>query len=526
MFSFFLFAFIFSDKNVFLASFLNNLLFSLLTNLFSSFTFSLLVSLLWFVFAFDFFFTSAFHLPFSFAFFSSFSFLKKKNMSFLVPFFLPSGYKCFWFLFWAFWSFFCISKFFVFSASWTKKKTLRFWKRPIILCDSKKNSWFSKMYLLVLCFTSLLYSIFVHPICLLLLRLKDFLFLNVLFWWSSLFFLFLRFFSFLLLLFMLDFLCLFCESSIWITSLFFTKNTFLCVSLFVFFHFSFILLSSLFLLSFFQISFFIVFIVFHSPCFLFSAGVFYTKIGFMLKIMFLKFLSLTPPVIYEFFLCFSDFFASIVLQKKSIAEYHFFSLFISLFYFHFFFSCFSPDVLPRRSDGRGQDTSPREMSESSCGTGHQSLKRRSLVGMVFKHDWRSELLDQNQPMKMRRLKYLGKVWQQQCVSCDWVTQTARGTSACEGLSTSPQVSLSVFLSSLCLPSSLETWQKVAGKIGATWGGEAEPRGSNGLCRRSKKHRARKTKICGKATPWLGRVSKQSGRQSHRGSRHLRRACEW
>ena len=47
-----------------------------------------------------------------------------------------------------------------------------------------------------------------------------------------------------------------------------------------------------------------------------------------------------------------------------------------------------------------------------------------------------------------------------------------------------------------------------------------------VCWRSKKHRARKTKICGKATPWLGRVSKQSGRQSHRGSRHLRRVCEW
>ena len=46
---------------------------------------------------------------------------------------------------------------------------------------------------------------------------------------------------------------------------------------------------------------------------------------------------------------------------------------------------------------------------------------------------------------------------------------------------------------------------------ATWGGEAEPRGSNGLCRRSKEDRAKKTKICGKATPWLGRASKPSGR---------------
>ena len=60
---------------------------------------------------------------------------------------------------------------------------------------------------------------------------------------------------------------------------------------------------------------------------------------------------------------------------------------------------------------------------------------------------------------------------------------------------------------------------------ATWGGEAEPRGSNGLCRRSKEDRARKTKNCGKATPWLARVKMQSGKWSHRGSRHLRRAYE-
>ena len=46
---------------------------------------------------------------------------------------------------------------------------------------------------------------------------------------------------------------------------------------------------------------------------------------------------------------------------------------------------------------------------------------------------------------------------------------------------------------------------------ATWGGEAEPRGFDGLCRRSKEDRARKTKICGKATQRLGRRNKQTGR---------------
>ena len=88
---------------------------------------------------------------------------------------------------------------------------------------------------------------------------------------------------------------------------------------------------------------------------------------------------MAPSVIYEFFLCFfSNFFASIVLQKNPLQKI-IFSIFISLFLFPFFRLLFSPDVLPRRSDGRGQDTSPRELSESSGGNGHQDLKRRSLA---------------------------------------------------------------------------------------------------------------------------------------------------
>ena len=100
---------------------------------------------------------------------------------------------------------------------------------------------------------------------------------------------------------------------------------------------------------------------------------FFTKIGFMLKKYVLKNRRL------------SDFFASIVLQNKknSIAEKSLFFLFsFPCFYFHFSSPFFSPYVLPRRSDGRGQDTSPREMSEGNGGNGHQDLKRKSLVGVI------------------------------------------------------------------------------------------------------------------------------------------------
>ena len=46
---------------------------------------------------------------------------------------------------------------------------------------------------------------------------------------------------------------------------------------------------------------------------------------------------------------------------------------------------------------------------------------------------------------------------------------------------------------------------------ATWGGEAEPRGFDGLCRRSKEDRAGKTKNWGKTTQSHARENKQTGR---------------
>ena len=93
-----------------------------------------------------------------------------------------------------------------------------------------------------------------------------------------------------------------------------------------------------------------------------------------------------------------------------------------------------------------------------------------------------------------------------------VTQTARGTSAGECLSSSPNVlSLSTFTLFMItlLPQHVA---KSYWKDWATWGGEAEPGRFDGLCRRSKKEdRARKTKICGKATQRLRRGNKQTGR---------------
>ena len=93
-----------------------------------------------------------------------------------------------------------------------------------------------------------------------------------------------------------------------------------------------------------------------------------------------------------------------------------------------------------------------------------------------------------------------------------VTQTARGTPASECWSSS----LHVFsLSTLILLMFTIPPQHVAKsywKDWATWGGEAEPRRFDGLCRRSKEEdRAKKTKSCGKTTQWHGRRNKQTGR---------------
>ena len=82
---------------------------------------------------------------------------------------------------------------------------------------------------------------------------------------------------------------------------------------------------------------------------------------------------------------FSDFFASLVRQIKFWLRKNYFFLCSSpCFYSHVpcpFFSLLM--FLSRWSDGRGQNTSPREMSEGGGENGHQCLKRRSLVGVFL-----------------------------------------------------------------------------------------------------------------------------------------------
>ena len=70
-----------------------------------------------------------------------------------------------------------------------------------------------------------------------------------------------------------------------------------------------------------------------------------------------------------------------------------------------------------------------------------------------------------------------------------------------------------FYSSLCLPSFLNTWQKVTGKIGQLEAVKLNLEDSSGLCRRSKEDRARKTNICGKSNSmtWKKETSKLEDR---------------
>ena len=161
-------------------------------------------------------------------------------------------------------------------------------------------------------------------------------------------------------------------------------------------------------------------------------SVFLPKIGFMVKKYFLK-LSFFDTFYHLPIVCFSDFFASIVLRNKNaIAEKSLFSLFISLFLFSFF-------LLP--------------FFCSSC---------------LAKEIW----------------------WQRHHLL----------------------MFLSLFFSPLYVhTSSLETWQKVGRKIGQPEAVELNPEDQTVCVEDPRKIVLEKQKICGKATPWLGRASKPSGR---------------
>ena len=173
---------------------------------------------------------------------------------------------------------------------------------------------------------------------------------------------------------------------------------------------------------------------------------------------------------FQFFEHFSDFFASIFLQNQN---FHGRKFIFPLFIFSFLFSCFLSFLsllmfLSKWSDDRGQDTSPREMSEGSGGNGPQCLNRRSLVGVFLSmteslswwtwinhgegHGW----------WFLARLGSNSVFLVIEWLVCD--TDSPRYTRKWMLIIIS-LCPLSPLLLSLCLPSFLNTWQKNTGNIG-------------------------------------------------------------
>ena len=203
--------------------------------------------------------------------------------------------------------------------------------------------------------------------------------------------------------------------------------------------------------------------------------------------MFMQMSFFTLLFSFQFFEHFSDFFASIVLQnqkfhgRKFIFPFFHFLVFILMFPFLFCLSlCFCQGDLIAEDKTRHQEKWVEATKESALADDSWP----GLAAMVC-FLWLSDLC---------------------------VTQTARGTPASECWSSSPYVlSLSTFtlFRFTLLPQDVA---KSHWKHWATWGGEAEARRFDGLCRRSKEEdRARKTKSCGKTTQWHGRRNKQTGR---------------
>ena len=130
------------------------------------------------------------------------------------------------------------------------------------------------------------------------------------------------------------------------------------------------------------------------------------------------------------FFCFSFSLESLIKKKCSVNVFLypfvlfkiFWNTFLTSLVRFFFkienfmvsFSCFYSHVscpfsllmfLSRGSDGRGRNTSPREMSEVSGDNGQQSLK--VFCWRVFQHERRSQLMDLNQPRRMPWLMIFG-----------------------------------------------------------------------------------------------------------------------
>ena len=147
-------------------------------------------------------------------------------------------------------------------------------------------------------------------------------------------------------------------------------------------------------------------------------------------------------------------------------------------FFLFSFSCFILMfpvlfsllmVLSRRSDSRRQNTSPREMSEANGENGQQSLKRRSFVGVFFSMteslSWWT-WINHGECLGWWFLARFGS--NSVFLVIEWLvcdTDSPRDTRKWMLIIISLCFSLSPLLFSSCLPSFLNTWQKVTGNIG-------------------------------------------------------------
>ena len=91
---------------------------------------------------------------------------------------------------------------------------------------------------------------------------------------------------------------------------------------------------------------------------------------------FLSLIFFTSCFFFPWFLCFA-------CSSKSNVHCGKITFVLLSFFLMFLVHSFSPHVLPSGSDGRWQNTSSREMSEGSGGTGHQVLQREVLCWLFF-----------------------------------------------------------------------------------------------------------------------------------------------
>ena len=215
-----------------------------------------------------------------------------------------------------------------------------------------------------------------------------------------------------------------------------------------------------------------------------------------------------------FLTSFGRFFSNI---KIFMAENSFFLFSFSCFYFHVSCPFFSPHVFVNVIWRQRTKHVTKRNKWSQWWEWSTRSEKGSFVGVFFSMteglSWWT-WINQGECLGWWFLARLGS--NRVFLVIEWLvcdTDSAR-TPSSECLSSSPYVfSLPLHFYSLYVyPPFPQHLPKSYWKDWATWGGEAEPRGFNGLCRRSKEEdRPRNTKNRGKTTQRLGRVNKQTGR---------------